>query len=166
MSKEENKKSSVLEEVLQQRKELDTAKKKAQNRKKAFSEKIVSYLDSRKTGNFDFLAPPGCVVQLESPDKAEVLVSEGLYHYLEVDKKNKLPNVEIDSAGRAIYTYKCNKKRGDSGALATEQYVILYCPREDYEYFHDMKAEYTSRVSDQRQEEEVEKGLRERGIIE
>lgn len=134
-----------MSEKLSINKDVDIADKKAHNRKKSFSERVINYLDSRKVGDFRFLCPEGHVLQLMSPEDAKSAVESGVFQYLKLDKdKHNLPNVKIEENGIAHFTYKCLRKTKENGALDTEEYIFLQIPEQDWKEYNDIVAKTRS----------------------
>jgi len=144
--------------AIEEKKQLDMAKKKMNNRRKAFSEKIVSYMDSRRSGEFEFLAPQGCIILNSPPEEAEQLVELGLFQYLPVDPKLKIPNIETDG-NIAIYSFKCKRKKDESGRLEVEKFALVYCTLEDYQFFQRERANYLNKLSIDRGRKEEDEAI-------
>lgn len=126
-------------QILKDKKDIDTLKKRINNKREAHQNRASSYLSTKVVKDFQFLAPQGCIVLQAPLAQAEELVMNQLASYLELDPKMNLANVQID-AGKAIYTFNCKHKISPSGAPEQERYALITMTVEEHDWFRGAQA--------------------------
>lgn len=127
-------------EILKDKKDIDNAKKRINNKREAFQKKTSSYFSSKEVKDFSFLAPQGCVSLMSPLYQAEELVEQDIAAYLKLDPNKKYENIRIEDSGRAVYVFNCKHKTSQSGQKEQEEYALIYMTNEEYNWLRSDQA--------------------------
>lgn len=131
----------AITEILNDKKEIDILKKRANNKREAYKKRAVSYFSAKEAKDYQYLAPQGCIVFKFPPEEAIKVVEGELGSYLELDPKMNLPkNIEIIN-GVAIDIFNCKHKMNAAGLREQERYALVYMTHEQHADFRQVQAQ-------------------------